>query len=540
MADDSIIKIDKLSIGFYRNADQHYHEAVSNVGLSLEKGQTLALVGESGSGKTLTALSIVQLQTPAAKISLESRIWFERQDLLSLPEIAMRKIRGRRIGMIFQEAITALNPVLTIGSQIQEVLRCHFHWHDHEYYDRVLDLLDEVGLHNPAHWVDAYPHELSGGMRQRVMIAIALAGEPDILIADEPTTALDVTLQVQILHLIQRLQEKFKMSLLFITHDLSIVEQIADRVVVLEHGKIAEQANKQDFFANPQAQCSKKLLAAIPSLNKRTRPFTVTPATKPLLSVTNLKTYFPIRKGIFKRTVGYIKAVDDISFSIHEGRTFALVGESGSGKTTTGRSILELMLPTSGEIEFENLDLGKLNSRRMHNIRKDLQMIFQDPYTAMDPRMLVSDIIMEGLSATGNKFSNSEKETRIAELLSLVGLQPEYQYRYPHEFSGGERQRIGIARALAVEPRLIVCDEITSALDVSVQMQILDLLLKLQKELGLTYLLITHNLGVVAYLADEMAVLHEGKIVEIGPVQHILQSPQHPYTKRLIEAAHFL
>ena len=401
--------------------------------------------------------------------------------------------------------------------------------------EKILDLLNDVGIKDPLHCSQSYPHQLSGGMKQRAMIAMALAAEPDLLIADEPTTALDVTIQAQILNLLQEIQQKTNMGLLFITHDLGVVSQIADRIAVMQDGRIVEQTAADDFFADPQHAYSRQLLAAIPSWENRDREVVEITATEtPELKVENLKVYFPIRKGVLKRTVGYIKAVDDVSFSLYEGRTLALVGESGSGKTTSGKGILWLSPPTGGKIQYGQQVLSDFGAKIMHQMRGKLQIIFQDPYASMNPRMTVAEIIEEGMVAQKVGKTAHERQARMEELLELVGLSADHKYRYPHEFSGGQRQRICIARALAVEPKILICDEPTSSLDVTVQMRILKLLLQLQKKSGLAYLLITHDFSVVAYLADEVAVMYQGKIVEHGPVDRVLHSPEHDYTRSLL------
>ena len=522
--------VKNLSVLF--SYDNHVVEGLS---FSIEKGQTVALVGESGSGKSMTALAITQLLPLAAKLDEKSEIIFDGEDLLSKSEIDMRKIRGGKIATIFQEAITALNPVLTIGQQLDEVLKVQCKLNKKERRERAFSLLGEVGLQDPENVYQSYTHELSGGMKQRAMIAIALAGEPELLIADEPTTALDVTIQAQVISLLKKIQQKRKMSMLFITHDLGIVYQIADYVVVMRHGKLIEQADTKSFYKNPQNDYSKALFAAIPNFRMRDVAKKHIEEKLPLLTVRDLKIYFPIKKGVFKRTVGNVKAVDGVSLNIYKGNTLALVGESGSGKTTTGMGLLRLYALSGGQIDYNNLNIGALSARKFNPYRKDLQIIFQDPYSSMNPRMIIQDIIEEGMIA--QKIGDSaSREKRIGELLELVGLDPEYRFRYPHEFSGGQRQRICIARALAMEPKFIVCDEPTSALDVSVQMNILKLLVKLQNELELTYLLITHDFSVVAAMADEVAVMYHGKIVESGATESVLKNPQHEYTKKLLSA----
>jgi len=528
-----LVEIKQLGVGF--QVEQGIEPVVHGIGFAIGQGETLALVGESGSGKSISALSIMQLLPAAARVKDGSQIFFDGVDLLQLSEIQMRAIRGRRIGMIFQEAMAALNPVLTIGEQINEVLTCHFQLAKLARRQKILDLLNDVGIKDPLHCSQSYPHQLSGGMKQRAMIAMALAAEPDLLIADEPTTALDVTIQAQILNLLQEIQQKTNMGLLFITHDLGVVSQIADRIAVMQDGRIVEQTAADDFFADPQHAYSRQLLAAIPSWENRDREVVEITATEtPELKVENLKVYFPIRKGVLKRTVGYIKAVDDVSFSLYEGRTLALVGESGSGKTTSGKGILWLSPPTGGKNQYDQQVLSDFGAKIMHQMRGKLQIIFQDPYASMNPRMTVAEIIEEGMVAQKVGKTAHERQARMEELLELVGLSADHKYRYPHEFSGGQRQRICIARALAVEPKILICDEPTSSLDVTVQMKILKLLLQLQKKSGLAYLLITHDFSVVAYLADEVAVMYQGKIVEHGPVDRILHSPEHDYTQSLL------
>lgn len=530
---DNILQIKDLSISW--QTEHGIKPSIKNISFDVPRGKTVALVGESGGGKTITSLAILQLLSAAARVSTKSEILLDGKNLLDFTELQMQKIRGRRIAMIFQEAMTALNPVFTIGHQIDEVLRKHFKLTRKSRQQTIIDLLQEVGLKNPQHIMKSYAHQLSGGMRQRAMIAMALAGKPDLLIADEPTTALDVTIQAQVLELLKKLQQKHNMSIIFITHDLGVVKQIADEVVVLYQGEIAEKANAKDFFAHPQSDYSKKLFAAIPGWDKRTQlPQAVSPNEKPLLQVDDLKIYFPIRKGILQRTVGYIKAVDDVSFNLYSGRTLALVGESGSGKTTAGKGIMRLLPITDGKVKLHQRNLASLKGSALRLLREQMQMVFQDPYASLNPRMIVRDIIAEGMAA--QKIPVDEQQKRINELLPLVNLPIETQWRYPHEFSGGQRQRICIARSLAVNPQVIVCDEPTSSLDVSVQMQILKLLQDIQKKLGLAYLFITHNFSVVAYLADDVAVMHEGKIVEYGSVEEVLQRPQHEYTKKLLAA----
>ena len=532
-----LLKIDNLSLGFKKQDE--IIPIIKKISLSIEAGKTLALVGESGSGKTMTSLAIMQLLPLNAVIDQQSTIALYGTDLLTLSEVEMQKIRGGRIGMIFQEAMTALNPVLTIGQQIGEVLRLHFPQMSHnERRAKIHVLLEEVGIADPKHCAKSYPFELSGGMKQRAMIAMALACEPELLIADEPTTALDVTIQAQVLDLLKAIQEKRKMGILFITHNLGIVYHMADFVAVMRHGEIIEQADSESFFKNPQHPYSKQLFAAVADWRKIVP---AKPATgEPMVKIANLKIHFPIHKGIFKRVVGAVKAVDGVNLALYRGRTLALVGESGSGKTTTGLGILQLLSITSGSVSYEGEELVGAQRKKLQKLREKFQIIFQDPYSSMNPRMIVNDIIAEGLVTQKIGRDDVERSKMVEELLIKVGLEPEHRYRFPHEFSGGQRQRICIARALAVNPQFIVCDEPTSSLDVSVQQRVLKLLHALQDELQLAYLLITHDFAVVAQMAHDVAVMYQGKIVEMGPVEAILLHPQHPYTKKLLSAVpHF-
>jgi ABC-type glutathione transport system ATPase component len=521
--------------------------AVDGVSFEVAKGETFALVGESGSGKSVTALSILRLLPEAARISSGS-VHFGKQDLLTLPEREMRDIRGSGISMIFQEPMTSLNPVVKVGKQIAEVLIRHKGMSKAQARQRALDLLDAVKIKKPAHTIDTYAHELSGGMKQRVMIAIALACEPKLLIADEPTTALDVTIQATVLDLINELRQKFNMAILFITHDLAVVKQVSDHVAVMRQGKIVEESSNEVFFSNPIHDYSWELFAALPAMEKRGKPLLATNgdtseeivnhqvSEQDTLRVSDLKVHFPIKKGIFKRTIGHVKAVDGVSIDIPPGKTVALVGESGSGKTTVGKGILRLVQPTSGEVTYLGLPIHEIGKQQLLEQRTNLQIVFQDPFSSMNPRMLVGDIIEEGMKALKVLGNSEARKARVLELLDQVGLSKDAHLRYPHEFSGGQRQRICIARALAVNPKIIICDEPTSALDVSVQAQILDLLNDLQHRLGISYLFITHNMSVVAYFADRVAVMYQGKIVEQGEVEQVLTNPQHEYTKKLLAA----
>ena len=542
---NSLLHVDNLTTKF--ETSRHTITAVNDVSFQVQAGETFALVGESGSGKSVTALSVIRLLPVAAEVS-SGAVNFDGADLLTLPEREMRNIRGSGISMIFQEPMTSLNPVVKVGRQISEVLIRHQNMTKAQARQRALDLLDAVKIPKPSYTIDTYAHELSGGMKQRVMIAIALACEPKLLIADEPTTALDVTIQAQVLDLINDLQQQFKMAILFITHDLAVVKQVADHVAVMKEGVIIEQSSNEVFFSSPQHQYSWDLFAALPAMEKRGRPLLASNNKQiheavvegangnGTLSVTDLKVHFPIRKGILKRTVGHVKAVDGVSLEIPAGKTVALVGESGSGKTTVGKGILRLVQPTSGEVNYLGLPIHNIDRKQLLEQRTNLQIVFQDPYSSMNPRMVVGEIIEEGMKALNVVADAKSRKLRVLELLEQVGLDQYAHLRYPHEFSGGQRQRICIARALAVNPKIIICDEPTSALDVSVQAQILDLLNNLQDRYGISYLFITHNMSVVAYFADRVAVMYQGKIVEQGEVEQVLMQPHHEYTKKLLSA----
>ena len=529
--DTPLLQVKNLHIRFGDHS--HPIHAVDGIDFSICRGETFVLLGESGSGKSVTALSIMRLLSPSAKVT-QGSVLLNGQDLFTLPEYSMRNIRGGRIGIIFQEPQTSLNPVLTVGYQIGETLRHHSGLRGNAQRKRGIELLESVGIPESVRRYDEYPHQFSGGMKQRVMIAIALAGEPELLIADEPTTALDVTTQAQVLELLQQLQRDTNMGMLFITHDLAIANQIADHVAVMRYGKLVEQNKKAKLFASPQHAYTKELFAALPT--RKTDDLETNIAPLPLLNVKDLKIYYPIQKGILKRTVDYVRAVDGISISVNQAQTVAIVGESGSGKTTTGKGILQLVRPTEGSVMFNNQDLTQISSKQLRSLRSDIQIIFQDPYSSMNPRMMVGDIVAEGMVAQNIAKTKKERYLRVDELLECVGLEAAHKYRYPHEFSGGQRQRICIARALAVSPKLIICDEPTSALDVSVQAQILSLLKDLQQRMQLAYLLITHNIGIVECLAHRVAVMYEGKIVEQGCVEEVMYKPQHPYTKELLAA----
>ncbi|WP_235726500.1 ABC transporter ATP-binding protein [Methylocaldum szegediense] len=531
-AANALLSVSDLHVSFRQGAE--LVPAVSGVSFHIDKGETFALVGESGSGKSVTALSVLRLLPHNARI-LKGRVMLGNTDLFGLPEYAMGAIRGLRIGIIFQDPMSSLNPVMTVGRQIGEVLRLQRGLQGQAARKRALELLDNVGLPNPERHLDEYPHQLSGGMRQRVMIAIALAGEPELLIADEPTTALDVTIQAQILELLARLKRETGMALWLITHDLGIVAELADRVAVMRAGKIVEQSAREGFLEHPEHPYSRELFTAMPRLDAcLARP--ETHHSDPLLVVEDFKVYYPIKRGIFQRTVDYVRAVDGVSLSVAQGETLALVGESGCGKTTLGKGILNLIEPTGGRIRFDGTDITGLRGEERRKRYAEMQIVFQDPYSSMNPRMIVGDIVEEGLRALHPSMSETERRERVEDLLQNVGLPREARLRYPHEFSGGQRQRICIARALAVDPKLIVCDEPTSALDVSVQAQILKLLKDLRDRRGLSYLFITHDLAVVAELADRVAVMHRGKIVEMGTTRRVLFEPTHAYTRRLLHA----
>ena len=576
---------------------------VDGISFDIAPGECFALLGESGCGKSMTALGIMRLLPAAAQVA-GGGVGFEGKDLLGLPESGMREVRGGGIGMIFQEPATSLNPVLTVGRQIVEALQLHAGLQGAAARARAVELLDQVGIPDPRRRLDEYPFQLSGGLRQRVMIAIALAGSPRLLIADEPTTALDVTIQAQVLDLLDELRKKQGMALLLITHDLGVVARMADRVGVMYAGQLVEDAPREAFFTRPAHPYSVRLFAALPDAERRggrlaTIPGSVPAAdarhagcrfvercsevmpecrsapppwreadggqrvrcflpgaapgvvattgageapiaggSKALLEVSDLQVHFPIRRGILQRAVGAVRAVDGLSLQLMPGRTLALVGESGCGKTTAGKAMLQLLRPTAGSVRLDGVELTTRSPAELRPLRAKMQMVFQDPFASLNPRLRIGDIIAEGIKAlgVGRAGSDSELTAMIGPLLEQVGLRADMAGRYPHEFSGGQRQRIAIARALAVSPQLLICDEPTSALDVSVQAQILNLLSDLQRELQLAYLFITHNIAVVDYLAHDVAVMYLGRVVERGSADEVLRTPRHPYTKALLAA----
>ncbi len=615
-----LLQIDNLETVLHTGATPV--RAVDGLTLQIMQGETFALLGESGCGKSMTALSVMRLLPEVGEIVAGS-IRIGGEDLLLLPEAAMRNVRGKRISMIFQEPMLSLNPVMTVAEQIGEVLQRHFNLRGAAQQQRVLEILNQVGIPDAERRMAEYPFQFSGGMKQRVMIAMALAGEPELLIADEPTTALDVTIQAQVLDLMRDLQQRSGMAILLITHDLGVVAEMAQKVAVMYAGEIVETATRAEFFRSPAHPYSRKLFASLPGKNKRDQGLAVISGSVPplsrefvgcrfadrcdhawdlcrttapgwsavvaghqvrchlfdqaagsmlhsgavkaaetapqgipaaqsaaasseLLRVVDLKVHFPIHKGLMKRVAGYVKAVDGVSLTIPQGGTLALVGESGCGKTTVGKGILQLIPPTAGSVRYDGLELVGLERRQLREKRAEFQIIFQDPYSSLNPRMRIVDIIEEGMNALNirnndradhaGQQSLSLQGQKVDALLQRVGLPPETKWRYPHEFSGGQRQRIAIARALAVNPRLLICDEPTSALDVSVQAQILNLLKELQASLGLAYLFITHNISVVEYLADEVAVMYLGRIVEWGSVDEVLGNSKHPYTQALLSA----
>ena len=525
-----LISVENLSVDF-RGRGKVTH-AVKHISFDIGEAETVALVGESGSGKTVTALSILRLLPYPAASHPFGLIHFKGEDLMALPLDGLRHVRGNQISMIFQEPMTSLNPLHTIEQQIGEVLKIHRGLSDRAAQVRVLDLLAKVGIEDPKGRLNSYPHQLSGGQRQRVMIAMALANEPDLLIADEPTTALDVTIQAQILDLLLKLKSEFNMAMLLITHDLGIVRKMADRVCVMTNGEIVEHGTTRDIFATPQHPYTKHLLASEP---KGSPPATNAKAPV-VLEAKDLKVWFPIKRGFMRHVVGHIKAVDGIDLVVKEGQTLGVVGESGSGKTTLGLALLRLVT-SAGPIVYLGNRIDGYDSKRMRPLRRDMQIVFQDPYGSLSPRLSVGQIIEEGLLIQKPDMDRAERRARVSGVLREVGLDPASQDRYPHEFSGGQRQRIAIARALVLEPKFLILDEPTSALDVSVQAQIVDLLRDLQKRYKLAYLFISHDLKVVRALANAIIVLRNGKVVEQGSARTVFTKPKTEYTKALLAAA---
>ncbi len=534
-----LLEVRNLSVQFH--TDEGIVEAVKDISFQVAKGEVLAIVGESGSGKSVTSLAVMRLiASPPGKIAAGA-IWFVSRDgqsrnLLELPEAEMRRVRGNEITMIFQEPMTSLNPVYTVGDQIAEAVMLHQGKNRAEARALAIRMLELVEIPEPHKRVNYYPHQMSGGQRQRVMIAMALSCNPSLLIADEPTTALDVIIQAQILDLMRKLQREIGMSMLFITHDLGVVAEIADRVAVMQHGMIVETGEVRQIFANPQHEYTKRLIAAVPRIDMIKDAPSEKLEAPVLLEVKHLQKWFPLRAGIFSRIVGHIKAVDDVSFTIRRGEVLGLVGESGSGKTTVGRSILRLIEPTDGEVLFDGIDVGKCSRHEMRLMRRRMQIIFQDPFASLNPRMTIADILSEPLIIHKIFKTRREQIDRVAQLLELVQLSPELMRRYPHEFSGGQRQRIGIARAIALNPDFIVADECVSALDVSIRREVLDLIKHLKVTLGLTILFISHDLAVVEDISDHVAVMYKGKLVELNAAHNLYTDPQDDYTKALLSA----
>lgn len=527
---DPLLKIDDLSVVFTQG--ETTNTAVDHVSLEIGKGETVALVGESGSGKSVTALSVLKLLPYPAASHPSGRILFKGKDLLNVGESELRRVRGNDITMIFQEPMTSLNPLHTIEKQISEILLLHRGLSGSAARKRVLELLEQVGIRDAEKRLGAFPHQLSGGQRQRVMIAMALANEPELLIADEPTTALDVTVQAQILELLSELQRKNGLSMLFITHDLGIVRRIADRCCVMQNGQIVEQGSTAQIFKNPQHRYTQHLLAAEP----RGEPPASNPDSPVVVKAEDIKVWFPIKQGLLRRVVDNVKAVDGISLEIRKGQTLGVVGESGSGKTTLGLALTRL-ISSDGKIAFIGKSIDEYSFRQMRSLRDRMQIVFQDPYGSLSPRMSVGEIVAEGLSLHRKGLSREKEEELVIKALAETGLDPETRHRYPHEFSGGQRQRIAIARAIVLEPEFIMLDEPTSALDMSVQAQVVELLRELQQKRGLAYMFISHDLKVVKALANEVIVMRQGKVVEQGPSEQIFEKPGTDYTKALMAAA---
>ena len=530
MSDAPLLSVRDLSVAFTQGGRETL--AVDHVSFDIARGETVALVGESGSGKSVTALSVLKLLPYPPASHPSGQILFDGEDLLAKGEKGLRRVRGNRVTMIFQEPMTSLNPLHTIEQQIGEILRIHRGMNDSAARARTLELLNEVGIREPEKRLGAYPHQLSGGQRQRVMIAMSLANEPELLIADEPTTALDVTVQAQILELLAELKKNNRMSMLFITHDLGIVRRIADRVCVMTRGRIVETGPTAEIFANPQHDYTRHLLAAEP----KGKPPAEDPTAKTVVSGSDIRVWFPIKQGFFRKTVDHVKAVDGVDVEVKAGQTLGIVGESGSGKTTLGLA-LSRMIGSKGEIRLGDMRIDGRSFKEMRPLRREMQIVFQDPFGSLSPRMSVGEIIEEGLQIHEPKLDAEARDDMVVDVLKEVGLDPETRFRYPHEFSGGQRQRIAIARAMVLKPRFVMLDEPTSALDMSVQAQVVDLLRELQKKHQLAYLFISHDLKVVRALSNHVVVMRGGKVVEEGPSRQIFENPQTDYTKALIAAA---
>ena len=554
-----MLSITDLTISFKRGESKKF--AVKNLSLTLKKGESLGIVGESGSGKSVTSLAVMQLLPPQAVVE-SGKIEFDGKDLLKLSFDEIRKIRGKRISMIFQEPMTALNPVIKCGKQVAEIIKIHTSLNNEEVKNKVIELFEKVKLPRPVKLYHSYPHQLSGGQKQRVMIAMALANKPDIIIADEPTTALDVTVQKEILLLLKELQKDYGMSLIFITHDLGVVAEITDNIAVMYKGEIVEQGTVKDIFTNPAHPYTKGLIACRPPLSGRPVKLPVvddfleggktdfaveTEESKKLrhkkiysqdvlLKTENLITRYPLKKNLLGKPVKWLNAVNNVSFEVFPGETLGLVGESGCGKSTLGRSLLRLVEPYSGRIFYKETDLLKLKAKELKKYRKKLNIVFQDPYSSLNPRLNIGSAVTEPMKVHGIYANDNERKKKAMELLERVGLTADVFYRYPHEFSGGQRQRIVIARALALQPEFLICDEAVSALDVSVQAKVLNLLNELKKEFGFTYIFISHDLSVVRYMSDRIMVMKEGEIVEFGDADEIFEHPENEYTKLLLES----
>jgi microcin C transport system ATP-binding protein len=530
MTGETILEVRDLGVTFRVGAREI--PAVEGVSFSVARGETLAIVGESGSGKSVSALSVLQLLPYPSARHPSGSIKFKGQELMNAGESALRKIRGDRIAMIFQEPLTALNPLHTVEKQINEVLLIHKGWTRERARARTLELLNLVGIRKPEKRLGSFPHELSGGQRQRVMIAMALANEPELLIADEPTTAVDVTIQAQILKLLKELQTRFGMGLLLITHDLGMVRHFADRVAVMQRGRIVEAGAVASVFAAPQHAYTKRLIGSEP----KGGPHPVAPGAGEVLSTEGFRVWYPVKAGIFRRVVDHIRAVDEVSLKVRAGETVGIVGESGSGKSSLGFGLLRLV-EGKGPIVFLGRDIATLGKSALRPLRREMQIVFQDPFGSLSPRLSVAEIVEEGLKIHAADLDEAARDRRVVEALTEVGLDPESRHRYPHEFSGGQRQRIAIARALVLKPRLIVLDEPTSALDRSVQVQVVDLLRSLQKQHDLAFLFISHDLAVVRAMSHHVIVMRDGKVVEQGPADDVLNRPREPYTKALMAAA---